>query len=205
MTSTFPSLTKSQTPHHYRSIKNDILRRRKLIFVENDSAKNVWRLLLFSFAKITLKIVNIYIISYISRENVHIWHVDLLLAISFNDLYLSKIHIIHVGVFFLSLAKFQNWWYLVPGIYSITFHSWLSSTLQHDLFLKVWLPIFLQYLQMFMIKCISYVIWKKLLKSSIFSGAFFLLQGMSRSALQKKTYCFGYLPNLSFLRLENFL
>ena len=124
MTSTFTNLTKltkSQTPHHYRSIKNDILRRRKLIFVENDSAKNVWRLLLFSFAKITVKIVIIYIISYISRENVHIWHVDLLLAISFNDLYLSKIHIIHVGVFFLSLAKFQNWWYLVPGIYSIPF------------------------------------------------------------------------------------
>ena len=118
-------------------------------------------IIVFSFAKITLKIVNIYNISYISRKNVYIWHVDLLLAISFNDLYLSKIHIIHVGVFFLSLAKFQNWWYLVPGIYSITFHSWLSSTLQHDLFLKVWLPIFLQYLQMFMIKCISYVIWKK--------------------------------------------
>ena len=191
MTSTFPNLTKSQTPHHYRSIKRHLWRR-KLIFVENDSAKNVWRLLLFSFAKITLKIVNIYNISYISRKNVYIWHVDLLLAISFNDLYLSKIHIIHVGVFFLSLAKFQNWWYLVPGIYSITFHSWLSSTLQHDLFLKVWLPIFLQYLQMFMIKCISYVIWKKkLLKSSIFLGAFFLLQGMSRSALQKKLTVFG--------------
>jgi len=137
MTSTFPNvtkLTKSQTPHHYRSIKNDILRRRKLIFVENDSAKNVWRLLLFSFARIIFKIVNIYIF-YISRKNVHIWHFDLLLAISFNDLYLSKIHIIHVGVFFLSLAKFQNW-YLVPGIYSIMFHSWFSRTLQHDLFQK---------------------------------------------------------------------
>ena len=195
MTSTFPNLTKltkSQTPHHYRSIKNDILRRRKLIFVENDSAKNVWRLLLFSFAKIILKIVNIYNISYISRKNVYIWHVDLLLAISFNDLYLSKIHIIHVGVFFLSLAKFQNWWYLVPGIYSIPFFFFKILLPTARPFLKVWLPIFLQYLQMFMIKCISYVnMKKKLLKSSIFSGAFFLLQGMSRSALQKKNLLFS--------------
>ena len=151
-----------------------------------------------------MKIVNIYIF-YISRKNVHIWHVNLLLAISFNDLYLSKIHIIHVGVFFLSLAKFQNWWYLVPGIYSITFHSWLSSILYNTTFFKSLtayiFAIFANvYDKMHLIRNMK----KKLLKSSIFSGAFFLLQGMSRSALQKKTYCFGYLPNLSFLKIGKF-